>query len=228
LVRDWLCPVPDSRRRMLRGVLAAVAEQPSLSFAGLLRRLRADAGLTQEELAEAARLSPRSVSDLERGINRTARKDTARLPADALGVAGPQPALFQAAARSPEQEAIGLLGPALRRPDARGRPALFATALVAATFAASSIDIARHGEPAWPRRRPRWDPGATRHRCAASWPDVHQRAPPACSCGRTSRSAAPHSTGQPRDQQGGKAAGIRRERDHGSCACLADHDDAED
>jgi DNA-binding XRE family transcriptional regulator len=57
----------------------AVAEQPSLSFAGLLRQLRAEARLTQEELAEAAGLSPRSVSDLERGINRTARKDTALL-----------------------------------------------------------------------------------------------------------------------------------------------------
>ena len=49
-----------------------------LSFAGLLRQFRAEARLTQEELAEAAGLSPRSVSDLERGINRTARKDTAR------------------------------------------------------------------------------------------------------------------------------------------------------
>jgi tetratricopeptide (TPR) repeat protein/transcriptional regulator with XRE-family HTH domain len=76
-----------------------VAEQPGLSFAGLLRRLRGDAGLTQEELAEAARLSPRSVSDLERGINRTARKDTALLLADALGLAGPVRALFVAAAR---------------------------------------------------------------------------------------------------------------------------------
>ena len=57
----------------------AVADQSALSFAGLLRQLRIEARLTQEELAEAARLSPRSVSDLERGINRTARKDTALL-----------------------------------------------------------------------------------------------------------------------------------------------------
>jgi transcriptional regulator with XRE-family HTH domain len=54
----------------------------------LLRRLRTDAGLTQEELAEAAGVSTRSVSDLERGINLTARKDTARLLADALGLTG--------------------------------------------------------------------------------------------------------------------------------------------
>ncbi len=76
-----------------------VAEQAALSFAGLLRRLRDDAGLTQEELAEAASLSPRSVSDLERGVNLTARHDTARLLAGALGLTGPQRALFEAAAR---------------------------------------------------------------------------------------------------------------------------------
>jgi tetratricopeptide (TPR) repeat protein/transcriptional regulator with XRE-family HTH domain len=76
-----------------------VAEQPGLGFAGLLRQLRAKALLTQEELAEAAGLSPRSVSDLERGIHRTAQKDTALLLADALGLAEPARALFVAAAR---------------------------------------------------------------------------------------------------------------------------------
>ena len=76
-----------------------MAEQPALSFAGLLRQLRAEARLTQEELAEAAGLSPRSVSDLERGISRTAHKDTARLLADALGLAEPVRVLFVAAAR---------------------------------------------------------------------------------------------------------------------------------
>ncbi len=76
-----------------------MAEQAAPGFAGLLRQLRADAGLTQEELAEAASLSPRSISDLERGINLTARRETARLLADALSLAGPQRALFEAAAR---------------------------------------------------------------------------------------------------------------------------------
>ena len=76
-----------------------MAEQPGLGFGGLLQRLRAEAGLTQEELAQAAGLSPRSVSDLERGIHRTARQDTARLLADALGLAGTVRALFAATAR---------------------------------------------------------------------------------------------------------------------------------
>ena len=86
-----------------------MAEQPALEFAGLLRQLRAEAGLTQEELAEAAGLSPRSVSDLERGINRTARKDTAGLLADALGLAEPARPLFVAAARghAPAAEVLG-------------------------------------------------------------------------------------------------------------------------
>jgi WD40 repeat protein/transcriptional regulator with XRE-family HTH domain len=76
-----------------------MAEQSVLEFAGLLRQLRAEAKLTQEELAEAAGLSPRSVSDLERGVNRTARKDTAELLAGALSLAEPARAVFVAAAR---------------------------------------------------------------------------------------------------------------------------------
>src|SRR5439155_24325405 len=47
----------------------------------------------------AAALSTRTVSDLERGINLTARKDTARLLADALHLAGPDRAQFVTAAR---------------------------------------------------------------------------------------------------------------------------------
>jgi tetratricopeptide (TPR) repeat protein/transcriptional regulator with XRE-family HTH domain len=73
--------------------------EPGLNFAGLLRQLRGEAKLTQEELAEAAGLSPRSVSDLERGITRTAHKDTAQLLAGALGLAEPAGAVFVLAAR---------------------------------------------------------------------------------------------------------------------------------
>ena len=88
-----------------------MAEQLALGFGGLLRQLRGEAGLTQEELAEAAGLSPRSVSDLERGINRTARKDTAELLAGALGLAEPARSLFVAAARgrAPAEEVLAVL-----------------------------------------------------------------------------------------------------------------------
>ena len=75
-----------------------MAEQAILGFAGLLRQLRAEARLTQQELAKAAGVSPRSVSDLERGINRTARQDTAVRLAGALGLAEPVRSLFVAAA----------------------------------------------------------------------------------------------------------------------------------
>src|SRR5215467_12637164 len=80
-------------------MLGAVDERSGLSFADLLRQLRADARLTQEELADAATVSPRSVSDLERGVNRNPHKDTAVLLAGALGLTGPAEELFVAAAR---------------------------------------------------------------------------------------------------------------------------------
>src|SRR5215469_15113545 len=76
-----------------------MVEQTALGLAGLLRQLRVGAQLTQQELAKAAGVSPRSVSDLERGINRTARTDTAVRLAGALGLAEPARSLFVAAAR---------------------------------------------------------------------------------------------------------------------------------
>jgi tetratricopeptide (TPR) repeat protein/transcriptional regulator with XRE-family HTH domain len=73
--------------------------QAAETFSVLLRRLRTDAGLTQEELAEAAKLSRRTVSDLERGVATTPQKDTVRLLADALDLIGPARAAFETAAR---------------------------------------------------------------------------------------------------------------------------------
>ena len=82
-----------------------MAEQVTSGLAGLLRQLRARAQLTQQELAKAAGVSPRAVSDLERGINHTARQDTAVRLADALGLAEPVRSLFVAAARGRIQAA---------------------------------------------------------------------------------------------------------------------------
>ena len=97
-----------------------VTERPALSFAGLLRQLRAEAKLTQEELAAAAGVSARSVSNLERGINRTAHKDTAVLLAGALGLTGPAGELFVAAARGnvPAAQVLAAAGGAGPRPGA--------------------------------------------------------------------------------------------------------------
>ena len=88
-----------ARDKSLGRNAGSVTEQPALAFGGLLRQLRSEAKLTQEDLAGAAGVSTRSVSDLERGINRTARKDTAALLADALSLAGQPRVLFIAAAR---------------------------------------------------------------------------------------------------------------------------------
>jgi tetratricopeptide (TPR) repeat protein/transcriptional regulator with XRE-family HTH domain len=74
--------------------------EPPVTFAGLLRQLRTGAGLTQEELAEAASVSVRSLRDLERGRVATPQKETVRLLADALRLTGPARAGFEAAARS--------------------------------------------------------------------------------------------------------------------------------
>jgi predicted ATPase/DNA-binding CsgD family transcriptional regulator/DNA-binding XRE family transcriptional regulator len=91
--------------RAAGGDAAVMAEQATSGFAGLLRQLRAGAQLTQQELAKAAGVSPRAVSDLERGINRTARQDTAVRLAGALGLAEPARSLFVAAARGRIQAA---------------------------------------------------------------------------------------------------------------------------
>jgi len=77
-----------------------------------LRGLRQEVGLTQEELAEAAALSVRAVTSLERGKVSTPQKETVRLLADALGLAGPARAGFEAAARG--QAAVGGVAAATR------------------------------------------------------------------------------------------------------------------
>jgi transcriptional regulator with XRE-family HTH domain len=75
-----------------------MAKQPAAGFARLLRLLRRRARKTQQELAQAATLSPRTVSDLERGIIATTREDTAGLLSGALGLAGDERDRFVAAA----------------------------------------------------------------------------------------------------------------------------------
>jgi len=78
--------------------VALIPQRPS-PIGELLRELRIQAQLTQEELAAAAGVSTRAVSDLERGIIRSPRKDTARLLADALNLTGDARSAFEATAR---------------------------------------------------------------------------------------------------------------------------------
>jgi class 3 adenylate cyclase len=58
--------------------------QPTNEFAGLLRRHRLFAGLSQEALAERAGLSVRGISDLERGVRRAPHPATIARLAEAL------------------------------------------------------------------------------------------------------------------------------------------------
>ncbi|HLJ66098.1 MAG TPA: tetratricopeptide repeat protein [Chloroflexota bacterium] len=68
------------------------------SFGYLLRRYRLAALLTQEQLAERAHLSHRTISDLERGAKHSPRWDTVLLLADALELSpGERAALIAAA-----------------------------------------------------------------------------------------------------------------------------------
>jgi predicted ATPase/class 3 adenylate cyclase len=76
----------------------------SMTFSALLRRLRLGAGLTQEALAERARLSARAVSDLERDPERMPRLETVRLLADALELSSQERATLIAAAHPIDQQ----------------------------------------------------------------------------------------------------------------------------
>ncbi len=64
------------------------------SFGGRLRQLREAAGLTQEELAERAGLTPKGVGALERGDRKRPYPNTVRALADALGLGGEERACF--------------------------------------------------------------------------------------------------------------------------------------
>lgn len=71
--------------------LAALREMAGMSdrgvgFAQLLKRRRVAAGMTQEGLAEAAGLSAKAISELERDPGRRPRLQSVMLLADALGL----------------------------------------------------------------------------------------------------------------------------------------------
>jgi tetratricopeptide (TPR) repeat protein/transcriptional regulator with XRE-family HTH domain len=88
------------------------------TFGSLLRRCRLAAGLTQEELAAQAGLSPRGISDLERGARRAPRRETVHLLAETLHLSPTERSLLEAAARqrgTPHAQALGATAaPAVR------------------------------------------------------------------------------------------------------------------
>jgi non-specific serine/threonine protein kinase len=99
----------------------------SATFGDLLRRFRLAAGLTQEELAERAHLSPRAISDLERGQRSRPWRDTIQLLSDALALDPPERAHLEAAARRPASPVVvdsAPSSPTPANPNVLGRPRL--------------------------------------------------------------------------------------------------------
>lgn len=90
------------------------ASGPPSAFGDVLRRVRIEAGLTQEALAERAGLSARGISDLERGVNLTPRRNTVALLTEALQPAAEDRAALAAAGR-------GVPRPILRSASSRPR-----------------------------------------------------------------------------------------------------------
>ena len=72
-------------------------------FGALLRRLRLRAGISQEELAERARVSADGVGALERGTRRAPYRETVDLLAAALGASPSETEDLHAAARRPRR-----------------------------------------------------------------------------------------------------------------------------
>jgi predicted ATPase/DNA-binding XRE family transcriptional regulator len=89
-------------------------------FGELLREARLAAGLSQEALAEAAGLSARAVSNLERGVNRAPRRDTLEALAVALRLAPAERARWHGAWRAARDPTAAPTDAAI--PSAVGRP----------------------------------------------------------------------------------------------------------
>ncbi len=70
--------------------MGATEDPAGTSFAGMLRRCRHSAGLSQEELAERSRVATRTISDLERGRATRPYRQTVSSLAAALGLEGAQ------------------------------------------------------------------------------------------------------------------------------------------
>ena len=102
----------EQRRFRERGARDVAAGAPAAAgdadagpaFGVALKRFRLGAGLTQEALAERARLSARAVSDLERGVARAPRPGTLTLLSRALRLGPADRTALAVAARPPAGE----------------------------------------------------------------------------------------------------------------------------
>lgn len=76
-----------------------MTDDSNASFGELLRHARWNANLTQEGLAERAGVSVRAISDLERGINRSPRRDTLAMLSEALDLSEDERAAWESSRR---------------------------------------------------------------------------------------------------------------------------------
>jgi non-specific serine/threonine protein kinase len=88
-------------------------DEPSIAFGDLLRDYRRAAGLTQEQLAERAGISPRSISEMERGSAHVPRRDTVALLVRGLGLSDSERGAFESLVTGTRQR---------RREHTRARP----------------------------------------------------------------------------------------------------------
>ncbi len=94
--------------------MGAMAAVETAGFGALLKGYRVAAGLTQEELAERAALSPRAISDLKRGARQAPQEATLRQLAGALQLTEGQRSALEASVvrrRQPRAGASATLAP---------------------------------------------------------------------------------------------------------------------
>jgi transcriptional regulator with XRE-family HTH domain len=111
---------PAARRPVATRQPDPAAVVPAASFGGLLRACRERALLSQEQLAERAGLSARTIRELEAGRVRRPRGTSVRLLAQALGLQGSLRQTFAAAARTHPSARSGNAAP--QGADERGGP----------------------------------------------------------------------------------------------------------
>jgi transcriptional regulator with XRE-family HTH domain len=99
-----------------------MTEAPARSFGALLRAYRLSARMSQEELAERARLSAKTIGALERGERQSPYRDTIGLLAAALGLGSAHRRELEAAARrrgvraAPSDSATGSVNERIETP----------------------------------------------------------------------------------------------------------------